>query len=267
MNLDTNQCNQIADAIAALKGHQFFSESTLQARHESIQAKLSALESFFRRLAQLVEDNEKSLAKLSPIEISDTSGFSHSTSTTGSVASILTGKSVSGSLSANYALGATHSAWTTDTIVATTDVGALEGSIQGKASLQVLKDKKINPQLELEVSGKGHLVAGKLNASLKEGPFQANVAALGEVGAVYGSAKAAFSLDEQVLKAQVGAAVARGECSLAIELMGIKLTIGFSGSFGGIEAGFEYANKANQWTMGFNGALFAGGGLRIQLDY
>ena len=269
MKLDTSQCEQIADAIAALKSSQSFPDASLQSRHESIQSKLSALEAFFRRLALLVEENEEALAKISPIEISDVSGASYSGSTSGSVASLLTGKSVSGSLNANYALGATHSTWASESgnALATTTIGAIEGSVQGKASLQVLKDKKLAPQLELEASAKGHLMAGSLNASLKEGVLAASIAACGEVGAVYGNAKAAFSLDEQVFKAQVGAAVARGECSLAFELLGIKLTIGVSGSFGGVEAGFEYSNKVNQWTMGFNGALFAGGGLRIQLDY
>ncbi len=269
MKLDTTQCEHIADAIAALKSQQTFSEASLQSRHESIQSKLTALESFFRRLALLVETNEESLSKISPIEISDVSGASYSATASGSVASLLTGKSISGTLKANYALGATHSTWTSESgnALATTTIGAIEGSVQGKASLQILKDKKFNPKLEIEASGKGHLMAGTMNASVKEGSLKASAMATGEVGAIYGSAKAAFSVDEQVLKAQVGAAVARGECSLAIELLGVKLTIGLSGSFGGVEAGFEYSNKVNQWTMGFNGALFAGGGLRIQIDY
>lgn len=267
MKLDTSQCEQIANAIAALKGSQSFPDASLQQRHEQIQAKLSSLESFFRKLAQLVEENENSLANVPPIEISTTSGLSYSGSTTGSWAALATGKSIGATLSANYSLGSSQSAWVSENAQATTNVGALEGSVQGKASIQILKDKKFNPELDLEVNAKGHLVAGQLEAGVKQGIFGASASAQGEIGAVYGTAKATFSVNEQVLKAQVGAAAARGQCSLAFELAGLKVTIGLSGSFGGVEAGFEYSNRVGQWQMGVNGALFAGGGLKIQVDY
>lgn len=267
MKLDTAQCIQIADAIGALKQSQAFDEPSLQSRHEQIQAKLSAMESFFRKLAQMVEANENQLCSTRQIAVADQAGGYAAGQIQGLNGSLLAGRVASASGTMGIAVGAASYAWSSDYANAQVKVSALEGSVSGKAYLQLLKGKQLDPSLRLEAAGNAHLAAAEVNAGVDLDNAAASIRAAGEVGAVYGSAQAVLSKDEQTLSAQVGAAALRGECTMAFELANIRVSVGVSGSVGSMEAGFEYSNKPGTWQVGVNGALFAGGGLRLQVEY
>lgn len=70
-----------------------------------------------------------------------------------------------------------------------------------------------------------------------------------------------------MINAQLGAAAARGECKLVIDLAGRTVTLGAAGSVGSVEAGFAYTNTPGTWKVSVNGALLAGAGFSIRIDY
>ncbi len=267
MKLDTQQCIQIAEAIGALKQSQAFDEPSLQARHEQIQSKLSSMESFFRRLAQMVEENENALCSGGEITVADQPGAYATGRISGLNGSLLAGKIASASGVAGIAVGACSSEWNAGPAHASFSASALEGSVSGQAYLQLMKGKKFSPNVRLEAQGNAHLAAAQIEAGIGLDQVSGSLRAAGEVGAVYGQARAVLSPDEQTISAQAGAAALRGECTLAFELADIRVNVGLSGSVGSVEAGFEYSSKPGTWQVGLNGALFAGGGLRLQVDY
>ncbi len=267
MQLDTETCKQIASAISGLKGSVSYGYPSLQARHAQIQAKLDALESFFRKLAELGENNENKLSSTQKIHVANQPGLVYNGTYTGSVSKLASGRTASAIGAASYAVGATSAAYKNDYVSSYGAVSALEANAQGKAYLRLVKNKKFDPKLDVEASASAHLAGVEGNAKIGNDWINAEIGAAAEVGAVYGEAQATFSKDEQVISAQVGAAAARGECSLAFELADAKVTVGVSGSVGSVEAGFRYANEPGHWEISTNGALFAGGGVRIQVEY
>lgn len=267
MQLDTETCKQLASAIAGLKGAVSFSYPSLQSRHEQIQAKLDSLQSFFLRLAELGENNENQLSSSQHIHIANLPGVVYNGTYKGTVSGLASGRAAQAIGEASYAVGATSAAYKNDYVSTYGAVSALEANAQGKAYLRLIKNKQFDPKLDVEASASAHLLGAEGKAKIGNDFVNAEIGAAAEVGALYGEAQATFSKDEQVLSAQVGAAAARGECSLAFELADAKVTVGVSGSVGSVEAGFRYANEPGHWEVSTNGALFAGGGVRIQVEY
>lgn len=270
MKLETQDCKRIAQAFAELKQSQIFSNPALNARHEQIQQKLTDLETFFNHLSEMVETNETALLGRSVRMPFTGSGFAQNYadgSIRGDLSSLARGRTVTLAGGAGYALAASGSSWQSGPFYAGCRLSALEAEVQGNASIRLMKNRRFNPDIQLEAAAGARLAAGSIQAGVQSENFGLEAAASGEVGAVYGQAKASFSVDEQVLSAQVGAAAARGECSLSFQLADLKVTIGVSGSLGSVEAGFDYSSTPGSWQMGVNGALFAGGGIRIQVDY
>ncbi len=229
--------------------------------------RLDALESFFSRLADLVENNETNLAGVNRIQIGDSPGFHADGGTSGSLSRLLSGKTASAWGSLGYTLGAAGSTWSNEWGSVSLNGAVLEGNVEADASFRAMRKGSFDPRLEIQASGSAHLAAAEASASAYWGPVGIEGSARGEIGAVYGEAHAVFSVDEQVISAQIGAAAARGECVFAFEIADFQVTIGLAGSIGGIEAGFEYANEPGTWQVEAKGALFAGAGLRIRVDY
>lgn len=267
MILETRDFSQLADAIAALKKSQSFKNPALQNRHGQIQRKLSSLERFFRTLASMSEENENTLLSRQKIQVPASSGGYAYGSGSGSLAGIAAGGSCRLTGAAGYALGAASAAWSGQYAEASLQGCALSASVSGSAYLRLMQGKKFSPSLRLEAQGSAALASGAVSGRVGNDLAGLSLEAVGEAGSVYGEARAVFSVDEQVISAQIGAAAARGECVLAFDLADIRVSVGISGSVGSVEAGFEYANQPGNWQVSLNGALFAGGGLRIEVDY
>lgn len=269
MKLDTQDCRRIAEAIGGLKGSKSFSNASLNWRHAQIQDSLGDLQAFFLRLAELVETNEDTLSSPSfpaPV-LAGASGFYASGSLRGNLGSLVKGRTLTLSGAAGYVVGRAEGAWHSGPFYAGIEVSGPQANVQGSASLRLMKNRTFQPELKASVYAGASLASGAVKAGIGNDDLGVRVSATGEVGSVYGQARAAFSVDEQVISAQVGAAAARGECSLAFDLADLKITIGLSGSAGSVEAGFEYASEPGSWQVGVNGALFAGAGLKIRVEY
>lgn len=265
--LDTEQCNRIADALANLQQSQSFSDPNLQARDHQIQNQIHLIENFFRRLSTMVENNENRLIFNQDIYVGSHTGLTVNTNSSGSIPSLLKGKALGAKANLDYTGMLVGSAKSIGPFFGQAGISAIEGNISGKASFRVLKDKKLYPELNLQAQGNAHIAAASVMGGVNLGMVQTSIRTAAEVGAVYGHATAVLAPEKQVLSAQVGAAAVRGECVLAIELANIKVTIGISGSLGSVEAGVHYSNEPGSWEIGTNAALFAGGGLRIRVDY
>lgn len=267
MILDTEQCNRIANALANLKQSQAFEDPGLQAGHARIQSQISLIENFFRRLATMVENNETGLIESNQIYTGTHTGLVINSRTTGSVGALAKGRTFGAIGELAYTGILAQSAKSIGPFFGEAAISGIEGDISGEASFRLTKGKQLYPELKVQVQGDAHLAAAKVAGGVDAGLVAASIGAAGEVGAVYGDATAIFSPDQQVLSAQVGAAAVRGECTLAIEVANIRVTIAVTGSLGSVEAGFHYANEPGSWEIGANGALFAGTGLRIRVDY
>lgn len=265
--LDTEQCNRIADALANLQQSQSFADSDLQARHQQIQNQICLIENFFRRLSTMVESNEDKLLLNHQIYVGSNTGLTMDANSSGSIPSLLKGRAASANATLAYTgmlIGGTKSI---GPFFGKAGISAIEGNVSGKARFRITKDKKLYPELSLQAQGDAHLAAASVMGGVNLGVVNSSIQTTAEVGAVYGHATAVLTPEKQELSAQVGAAAVRGECVLAIELADIKVSIGVSGSLGSVEAGIHYSNEPGSWEIGANGALFAGGGLRIRVDY
>lgn len=265
--LDTEQCNRIADALANLQQSQYFADSSLQVRDQQIQNQIHLIENFFRRLSTMVENNEEQIVANQQIYVGSKTGWTMDANASGSIPSLLKGRTANANLNLAYTgmlVGATKSV---GPFFGRAGISAIEGNVLGKANFRVVKNKKLYPEMKVQLQGDAHLAAASAMGGVNLGMVQSSIQTTAEVGAVYGNATAVLSPDQQVLSAQVGAAAVRGECVLAIQLADIKVTIGVSGSLGSVEAGVHYSNEPGSWEIGANGALFAGGGLRIRVDY
>ncbi len=267
MRLDTDDCRRIAQCLRSLKVSGYFDNPLLQSRHAGILRRLDALESFFNRLADLVENNEITQSSVNRIQIHDSPGFTVQGGTSGSVSRLINGRTVSAWGDLGYTLAAGGTAWSSSWGSASIQASAVEATISADASFRAMRGKTFNPRLEVQAIGSAHLAAAQTSASADLGFVGVEGVARAEIGAVYGEAHALFSMDEQVISAQIGAAAARGECVFAFEIADFRVSIGMSGSVGSFEAGFEYANEPGTWQIEAKGALFAGAGLRIRIDY
>lgn len=267
ITLDTEQCNRIADALANLQQSQSFDDPSLQSGHNQIQNQIQLIENFFRRLATMVETNENKLISNQSIYLGSSTGFKVDANSSGSIPSLLKGRSASAIGNIAYTGMLVGSSQSIGPFFGSAGISAIEGNLSGKASFRLMKGKKLYPELKLQAQGDAHVAAANVMGGVNLGLVNSSIRAAGEVGAIYGHATAVLAPDQQVLSAQVGAAAVRGECVLAVELADIKVTIGISGSLGSVEAGVHYSNEPGSWEIGANGALFAGGGLRIRVDY
>lgn len=267
MTLDTQDFRALAVSIRALKQSASFTSPILNSRHAQIMNSLDQLAAFFERTADLIENNEASLYDRRVVYVANTPGWNTSFVTHGTGAGLLRGRTVNAVMGANYAYQAGGWTWSQDHLYAYANYDWLSIGISGNVGFRLMKNNQINPRLSLQTQGQAHLFGAETAAGVDLGLFDASVRAAGEVGSVRGEAKCIFSVDEQVISAQAGAALARGECEMAFDLAGLTITMGLSGSVGSVEAGFEYANTPGVWGVSVNGALLAGAGLSVRVEY
>lgn len=267
MTLDTQDYRAIAASLRALKQSLAFSSPVLNSRHLQIQNQLESLASFFERIAGLVENNEQSLYDRRAVYVANAPGWNASFTTRGTGAGLLRGRTVCALMEASYAWKAGGAAWSQNHLYSSANYDWMALGASSTASFRLLKNNRINPRLELSAQGHAHAFGAEGIAGVDFGLLDASVRAAGELGTVYGEGTCIFSIDEQVINAQLGAAAARGECELVIDLAERTVTLGAAGSVGSVEAGFAYTNTPGTWEVSVNGALLAGAGFSIRIDY
>lgn len=266
MILETQDLRTLAARVSALAGSVRLNSPILISRHRQIQNQLISLAAFFNRIADLVEGNENSIQNAQRIHISPQAGWNFYASGSGSVPGLLQGDSISGKLGADWTAGAGSAAWNASGAYASIsgDFVQLGGSCS--ASFQIVSENNFDPRLTLNVGTAGHAAGAEVSAGYAFMDFEASVRAAGEVGAVYAEAEAVFAVDEQTISFQAGAAVARGECELAIDLAGLKITLTLSGSLGSAEAGATYSVSGDSWETSVNLGLGVGAGVGVRIE-
>lgn len=266
MILDTQECRRLAAVLGQLRKTMVLPTPALQSRHGQIQKQLAALEEFFIRLAAMAEQTESSIqTRIDPINPG--SGMRLEGDANISLSRLAAGKSIQAQGLVGYTQWGKSQNWTAGPAQAGVALAVLEGSLRGSASFGVISGKTLSPRLDLEAQAYARIAGASGQIRVGNDIMAISARAIGEAGAVYGQASCVLAVDEQVLAARVGAAALRGECSAAFELAGVMVTVTTSGSIGGIEAGVGYENRAGKWSVDANGALFVGGGVRIEVDY
>ena len=266
MTLETQDFRQIASALSSLRSSLWFTNPVLASRHTQIQNQLMALAGFFNRIALLVEQSESSLASRQKSYVAQSPGFNASYSASGSLNGLMRGRSASITGDFDYAAIAGSNTWSSGGASSSFSADMLAVSGNAGAAFRLKKNDRYDPSLSLTASASGHVAGAEATAGYSAGAFEAQVRAAGEAGVAYAEAEAVISSDEVTLSAQAGAALARGECELAIELAGVRVTFGLSGSLGSVEAGFGYSAKANEWETSVNFGLLAGAGLSVRVE-
>lgn len=266
MTLDTRDCNTLADLLAGLRHNLVFTSPSLQSRHTQIQNQLQSMEAFFRNLGTMAENTDRSLQRrITPV--SSLPGVHFTGRTSGSLTGLSRGRALKAYGSANCTLGACSWSGSTSMASGSLSLAFFELSVSGSASFYAFSKGRFSPRLVLGANASARLASGSIGGRLGNETVALSASAAGEAGALYAGGSLVLSLDEQVLQAQAGAAAVRGECSFAIETLWGTITVTASGSIGSIEAGFGWHSREGQWVIEANGALLAGAGLRVQVDY
>lgn len=266
MILDTRDYRQIASQLRALCGSAMFSNPMLNSRHAQIQSQLRSLASFFDKLADMAENTENQIMHTRPVIVTNTPGWNISFSTSGSAAGLLAGRTGRVYGSASWTCAAGQSVWSSHGAYASISTDALSLSASASASLRLMQNKTFNPRLDIAVQAGAHAGAAEFVAGYDAGLLDASIRAAGEVGSAYGEARCVLSASEQVFVVQAGAALARGECEIAIDLAGLRVTLGLSGSIGSAEFGASYSSKPGVWEVSANAGFLAGAGVMIRVE-
>ena len=127
------------------------------------------------------------------------------------------------------------------------------GNVEGNTDLHIQlydEDKKINPEVNLEVGGNASI--GEAKGLLRIGTENFNVE--GEV-----SGKAGV--------ADVGIAALQGEAEGGFNFFGAKITVTGTGELGALGAGVEFSSKKGELEFGGKASFLAGIGLKVKVEY
>ena len=179
-------------------------------------------------------------------------------------------KSVQTSLSGQANLAAASATWTDRGTHHSfqTRADLLNFSASGTVRARLWDKSKFNPEVKL--NGEASMTAASVSGNYRLFSGSGTSASLnvkGEAGAVYAKAQAVVSASEQSLDLAVGAAVFRGECSLAFSLLGCSVTITGQGSVGSCEASVSYHHRNREWEFGSKLGFIAGTGFKIKVNY
>lgn len=147
------------------------------------------------------------------------------------------------------------------------DIAAGTFRISGRCHANWKKDGKFDPNISASVGAEASLAHGKIFAEYQNDYFGAGVDAKGSVGVVSAKGKAVINKKEVTIEGDVGAALAKGECSGKIKLFGITFTATLTGEAGSIGASAKYSSTSNSIEFGGKVAFLFGGGFNFKVDY
>lgn len=267
MRIDTELLNELASRIDQLKSDPILDTPELVSRHQEIQAALSSISMFLRQVSSLTIQTEDSLFRDVPIVHGGSSGFSASGYVSGKPENLLKGSSIKASGRLHYSLDGAEAVLEEGPAYFTGTLNVAECVAAGSASLRLFERKSFDPSLKIKGELSGNLANASAKAGISNGVAGAFVEGVAEVGAVYASAEAAFSTEGFDVEASVGAAAARGECSLGFNLGDLEISLTAEGSLCSAEMGFEYHHTAREWEIGSKLGFIAGVGLKINIKY
>lgn len=269
MMLESQTCRELSAFFRSLKGAEWLETAALASRHNSIQYGLDALAGFFDTLGRLADGNEDVLISSMPYSGGGPSGLQTSWSAKGPglLPAAVQGKIGTGTYKAHYAAGSASCAWQDENVSASAKVNALEGEVKIDASLRLWNKSGLDPQLSLSASAFATLVNASLEGKAGNDQISLSARAQGECGSVFGKAKAVLNADGVDIDASAGAAALRGSCVVAVDLMGLKLSLTLSGTVLGCDASAVYRHTAHSWEAGVGASLGIGGSMKLGLDW
>lgn len=147
------------------------------------------------------------------------------------------------------------------------DIAAGNFKVNGRCHANWKKDGKFDPSLSASVGAEASLAHGKAFVDYTSKYFGAGVSGKGSVGVVSAKAKAVINKKEVTIEGDIGAALAKGECSGKVKLFGITFTATLSGEVGAVGASAKYSSTSNSIEFGGKVAFLFGGGFNFKVDY
>ena len=267
MILDALEAENLSSSFSSLQRVHYFSKADLQCRHNALQSSLQSLADYFSRLAWSINNTERAMLDPRSQQEQAASKWKGSGYVDGSLEKLLKGKKFIAEGNQKYEAGGSSAVVQSDHLFGVADLEVLPVGIKGKAEA-VLKDKNgnFNPSVILSGTAGAAALHGQVNAGLKLGKQNIGVQGGGQCLVAYGSAEVAFAPDEVKVDLQAGAAVARGECSVVVELFGYRITAGVSGSLGAAEAGLGFEYSTREWSFGCKLGFIIGAGVNARVE-
>ncbi len=143
--------------------------------------------------------------------------------------------------------------------------GNVDGEV--KTNFKGFSNKQFDPNLVLSAGVGASLVEASGDLKIGNKYFYGLASAKGDV--ISGDAKGEISLEKDhfALKGELGAALASGEIEFGIYILGVEFSLSAQASLGSIGLSGEFEKGDSEITIGYNGALFAGGGFKLHIDY
>lgn len=267
MTLDSETCRQFASLIKSLKGSVWLETPALKSRHTQILAGLDAMAGMFESMATLAVQTESTLLNSMPWTGTAAAGFTCSGSVTGSAAKLLSSGTIKATGKASYVLGESTASWSSDLASAAATIRALEVSANGTASLKAVSGKSISPTLTLNGTLSAAIANTAVTASISRSSITASATGKAETGTVYVKAKAVVNNTGIDADFSVGLAAVRGECVLAVDISGLKLSLTLTGIVGGMEISASYKQTTSSWETGIGAAIGIGGSMKFGIDW
>lgn len=264
MNADTHQAQNKASQIRALKRASFnFSKSSLNYTHQQIQQALESLALYFDSYVSDVEANESMVSKFKPARMH----FNHKESIFWG--SLLKKQDHNAEFEQRFdmSLKEAQLGYNAKYANASLRLGIADIALNVKTECGLFKDEKFDPHADIKLEAQGSLASARLNARVGTQNIYATARATGSVGAVYAKAHVVLNSEEQSLEASVGAAALKGECEIAFNLFGARVTLTGQGSIGSAEATISYHHKNREWEFGSKLGFIAGLGFKINVRY
>lgn len=248
MNIDTNQCRQIASSLAVYQRNFYFGTYELDQRHRQIMNEIQKLQNYFSTMAYEAEQVE---TKLRPSR-SYYKKFDQKLTPFSTNAYVATG---------TFKYFAYHSDHKKEHIRMSTNVGNC--IISGKCEAGFFKDPHIRVQAKSEVS----LLHSKVSTSLGNKNIHINATGNAKVGVASAKAVAVVSQQEQTFQFHVGASAIEAEAVCAFRVFRTTVTLTGSKSLGTAELDLSYSHKNKEWELGSKLGFIAGVGFKVNVKF
>lgn len=267
MILDTQQAESLSVSFASLQRICILPDAHLQTRHNELQSHLQRASDFFARLSYQGQAAERALMGTAGSQQAAAASQWKTTSyVTGSLGGLLKGRRLFASASTSYTVGEAVKAGRTEHLYGEARGQLVPVAVTGTAEA-VLKNLqgKWDPKVNLSGSAGAALAHGSLSGGAAGKNSYVGGSASGQAMVAYGKAELAFEPEDLRVDLEGGAALLRGECSVAFKAFGYVVTLTAEGSLGSAEAGFSWQFSSREWEFGAKLGFIAGAGIRIRV--
>ena len=194
MNIDTEQCHNIARQFSTWQKWIYFNEFELDHRHQQIQQGLESLQLYFAEMARQAEQVEEAIHPHSQSYWKVNHHFTP-------ISNFL-GKKSAFSMGASCIYHAHHSVRQNEHASLTTNVGNFQAS--GTCQAGIWKEQKFDPNLKMQIQSQASLLHATATTKLGGNKVYFETKETAKVGVVVAKAEAILNKEEQTIGFHIG---------------------------------------------------------------